>query len=348
MDDVHEAFDLTKDVLMRVAAFHLGGREYEFVWSHHHILMDGWCTSIIVSEFFEIYNSMRENRRPNLGTAIPFRYYIEWLEKQDRRKSLEYWRDYLSHYTGMSQAPGRTLFHGQSSGYKKEMLSYHLDEDHLRLLHQFVRDNQITMNIFSQTIWGITLGKFNGGNDVIFGSVVSGRPGEIPGIETMLGLFINTVPRRIRFDDSMTIAQLLRRVQDEHIEGEVHHYFPLADIQALTPLKQNLFDHIVSFDSYPAPETSEKRKARLMTVDSFAHTSFDLSVKVVPDLNFLVRLDFNSLAIDRRVMAQVGEQMMSTIRQVLTGGEIKIGKLEIAGRTQQREALIDDFNQPLE
>ncbi len=348
LDDVHKPFHLTKDVLMRVAVFHLGNREFEFVWSHHHILMDGWCTGIIVSEFFEMYNSMRENRRPNLAAAIPFRNYIEWLEKQDRLTSREYWRRYLAHYNKLTGAPGRTLLQGQSSGYKKAMLSYHLDQDHLRLLQRFVRNNRITMNIFSQTMWGITLAKFNGVTDVIFGSVVSGRPGEIPGIETMLGLFINTVPRRIRFDDSMTIVHVLQNVQNEHIEGEAHHYFPLGDIQALTPHKQDLFDHIVSFDSYPVEKNRENKGTQLMNIDSFAHTSFDLSVKVVPDLNFLVRLDFNALAIDRRVMSQVGEQLMSIIRQVLTAGEILVGQLEIAGRPQQRKVLIDDFNQPLE
>lgn len=348
IDDVNQSFDLTKDVLMRVAVFYLGEREFEFVWSHHHILMDGWCTGIIFSEFFEIYNSLKENRRANLGRAIPFRYYIEWLEKQDRKRSQQYWKDYLSHYDELSEAPGRIQRYGQASGYKKRMLPHHLDPAYIKLLHQFVRDHRITMNIFVQTIWGLTLSKFSGRNDVIFGSVVSGRPGEIPGIESMLGLFINTVPRRIQFDDSMTVGELLRKVQDEHIEGEAHHYFPLADIQALSPLKQNLFDHIVSFDSYPTRNKKENQDTRIMAIESFAHTSFDLSVKVFPDVKFMVRLDFNELAIDRRVMTQVGEQMMATIHQVLTGGEIEIGNLEIIGRNQQKKVLIDDFNQPLE
>lgn len=348
MDDVQQPFDLTKDVLMRLTVFYLGDREYEFVWSHHHILMDGWCTGIIVSEFFEIYSSLKENRRANLGAAIPFRLYIEWLEKQDRQTSRRYWQDYLSHYDTLSAAPGRTLVHGQASGYKKEMLLYELDQPHLDLLHRFVRDHRVTMNLFVQTMWGLTLAKFNGLNDVIFGSVVSGRPGEIPGIETMLGLFINTVPRRIQFDDSMTVGQLLRKVQDEHIEGEAHHYFPLADIQALSPLKQHLFDHIVSFDTYPAQENGEKSGFQLMKIDSFAHTSFDLNVKVVPDLNFQTRLNFNTLAVDRRVASQVGEQLMSIVRQVLTGGDVRIDQLEIVGRTKQKKMLIDDFNQPLE
>ncbi len=109
----------------------------------------------------------------------------------------------------------------------------------------------VTLNTLFMSIWGVLLHRYNAADDVVFGSVISGRPSAIDGIESMVGLFINTVPVRIRSAEDMTFSSLAKSVQEDFLSSEQHGYYPLYDIQNHSPLKQGLIDHIFVFENYP-------------------------------------------------------------------------------------------------
>jgi len=289
--DRQRLFDLSKDPLMRAIVIHTADDEYELVWSHHHILTDGWCTEILVMEFWEIYRSFMENRPYQLPEVKQFRTYINWLNKQDKEKLKEYWKNYLDGYEEAVRVPKLNDFTFTGDGtFKDESVYLRLDKEKTTAFNQLAARNQVTLNVISQSLWSIFLGKYNNKADVVFGAVVSGRPSEIPDVETMVGLFINTIPVRIRLEGKMPFQQLVRQIQEDAVRSDSHHHYPLADVQSMTPLKNDLIDHIFVFENYPTlqnPEaifssdsnTAEKKSfLRVSAHDVYEHTHYDFNV----------------------------------------------------------------------
>ncbi|MET3038589.1 condensation domain-containing protein, partial [Chryseobacterium sp. NRRL B-14859] len=167
-------------------------------WSMHHILMDGWCLGILIGELLHIYNALKNGLSPRLKPVHAYGSYLSWLESVDHEESLNYWRDYLSGYGGMSGLPVGVGVPEPDSVI--EELDFTLDISTSDRLREVCTTLGVTENTFLQCVWGVLLGKYHGGleTDVVFGSVVSGRPGSLEGIEDMVGLFINTIPVRVR------------------------------------------------------------------------------------------------------------------------------------------------------
>ena len=233
--DRQRTFSLSTDVLLRAAILQLQDFEYEFTWSFHHIVMDGWCTGILTLEFLEIYSALLEKRACHLPAVTPYREYIGWLESQDLETARGYWKRYLEDYDQPAGIPQRPLdLEPDKSAaslppYQKEQVVLPLDRQQTSALHRLAGNSQVTLNTVLQAVCGKS--------DVVFGIVVSGRPPEIEEVESMVGLFIHTVPVRLELNRPLTFRQFLHRLHAVAIASEPHHYYPLAKIQALSPLK---------------------------------------------------------------------------------------------------------------
>ncbi|MCP5052567.1 MAG: hypothetical protein GY940_35695, partial [bacterium] len=195
-----------------------------------------------------------------LETPPPYINYIRWLVKQDKDRALDYWREYLS---GYEQQAGLPVLGGLNSGGedKYKLVEYQLlfDEALTSRMSKLAADSRVTLNTLFQTVWGIVLQKYNNCGDAVFGVIVSGRPAEVDGIETMIGLFINTIPVRIKSRGQQEFLQLLAAVQDEAVISKSYDYVSLAEIQSVSALKVNLIDNIMGFENFPAYEI-EKNK----------------------------------------------------------------------------------------
>ncbi|MCP5054367.1 MAG: hypothetical protein GY940_44785 [bacterium] len=311
-NDKQRSFHLDKDTLMRLSAFRSGPREYDLTWSFHHVLMDGWCIGILNAEFFEIYNSFREDRPFRLPPVQPYANYIQWLEKQDKEASAGYWANYLDSYQELTGVPRFNADHPHTPGNhdKKEQVELLVDRETTHRLNECAGRNQVTLNTVFQAAWGIILGKYNRREDILFGAVVSGRPAVLEGVDSMVGLFINTVPVRIRFEDNPPFNRLLPRVREGAVAGEMHHHYPLADIQARSMLKQNLLDHILVFENYPVAKQIEgvgrdrdnngrnrneagNQNLVLTNVEIFEQDNYDFSLVIVPGDRLKIKFDFN-------------------------------------------------------
>jgi hypothetical protein len=286
--DKKRLFDLMKDVLIRTSILRVNNNEYEFIWSFHHILMDGWCIGLLVKEFFEIYNCFIEGKTCQLPEVKPYREYIKWIEKQDKKKSRNYWRRYLDGYEEKVYVPERADSKYIDTEYNQVEYYCQISEKKTSELKNLAVKNNVTLNTVLQTIWGIILGKYNNKNDVVFGVVVSGRPSEIEGVELMFGLFINTIPMRIKFDTHAKLSQLVYQIQKKFIESEQHSYYPLVEIQSDNILKQELINHILIFENYPMIEQiSEKKDKNTEKRDNGVSKSSN--VEVIEQTNY----DFN-------------------------------------------------------
>ncbi|MDQ1354395.1 MAG: hypothetical protein QG657_4704, partial [Acidobacteriota bacterium] len=354
-NDKNRSFDLSKDVLMRVAILQVENSEYEFTWSFHHILMDGWCLGILNSDFFEIYNANRENIPYRLPGINPYRTYIMWLEKKDNEESTRYWQNYLDSFEEQTGIPTVVIETStkEEKRYRNEMVSVVLDMEKTAGLNKLAVENNVTLNIVTQTLWGILLGKYNGREDVVFGTVVSGRPSELEGVESMVGLFINTIPVRIHFEYKMKFYILVQQVQREALDSEPHHYHPLPEIQALTTLKQNLIDHIFVFENYPIAEQIkgyEKKKnkqnktsIKLDKVEVFEQTNYDFNVILGGSDRLSITFQYNGNVYNEEFIERIVGQFCTLVDQVIKKKELEVGELTLLSE-EEKNRILYEFN----
>jgi amino acid adenylation domain-containing protein len=341
--DIQRSFDLEKDALMRVLLIKVKESLYQFTWSFHHILLDGWCIGILTSDFFEFYNSMLENRECRLMPVKPYREYILWLEKQDKKEAERFWEKYLQNYNESAYISAMTQRKATGEEYKDQRFTFALDSETTNQLKQLAGRNRVTVNTVFQVLWGIILAKYTGKQDVVFGAVVSGRPAELEGVETMVGLFINTVPVRIRLEKNAVFKQVLKKVQQETLQCEPFHYYPLSRIQAKSPLKQELLDHILVFENFPAAEQidglllqsetgTEKSKTGTLTVSDvqeFGLSNYDFNIIIGQRETTDIIFSYNAHVYERKFVQQIAGHLNKLIEQVLTNHHIEIDDLTI-------------------
>ncbi|KOR76513.1 condensation domain-containing protein, partial [Paenibacillus solani] len=343
--DRKKGFDLTKDVLFRIAVLKTGEEQYEMIWSMHHIVLDGWSSGILRAEFFKIYEEMRNDRPLQLPPAYPYSDYINWLEKQDKEEALEYWSQYLEDYSDRSEIPNGNRIQGEKA-YELNEITHFFEEAHTEQLNMLCRRHNLTLNSLMQTVWGVLLQQYNDNDDVVYGMVVSGRQSEVLGIERMVGLFVNTIPVRIRRAGHDTFLALMKQVQADLLKSERYDYVSLADIQARSALKSNLFDHICVFQNYPmdAPPVYDKHSVVqdfvVTALTGIEQTSFGLNVIMGLSGNRLfVKLSYNVEAYQEESMKQLIRHLAAMVEQVAARPEMRLDEIELAGEEEKRQLL---------
>ncbi|RFM33506.1 non-ribosomal peptide synthase/polyketide synthase [Chitinophaga silvisoli] len=346
--DRSRGFNLHTGSQMRLAILDLGEDTYEFIWSFHHILMDGWCGSILIKEFFELYYGLLQGQLPELKPVHPYSAYFEWLAKQNKVATLAYWKKYLSGYESLSTLPSKNI--AADTVFQSQKQSLFVAGDIRTGLRDLCADLGITESSFVQGIWGTLLGKYNNTDDVIFGAVVAGRPGDVAGIEDMIGLFINTVPVRIRFNDSSTVKTLLQDVQKGSIESTSHHYVQLAEVQGESELGRNLFDHILIYENYPVQDmlgsgsaSEEQPRLSLISANVVEQTNYDLTIVVLPGESLEIRFIYNANRYDEDLISRISKHFYTLITQAVQNPGKAVRDLAMLDHDEQYQ-LIHGFN----
>ncbi|MFB6456953.1 amino acid adenylation domain-containing protein [Chitinophaga sp. Hz27] len=309
-EDRERKFVLDKDALLRLTVVQVGAARYRFIWSFHHILMDGWCMGLLIHDFNELYEAAAHGRNPQLEPVRPYSNYIRWLEQRDPQEGLTYWEQYLQGYDLPAGLPKRNTLTEQTAFQPASSL-LKLSPEQGALLNEVSVKFGVSVYTVFQCIWGLLLQRYNDREDVVFGSVVSGRPVEVEGVESMLGLFINTVPVRIRTVGNERIGELFQRIQQELLDSEAYHYNLLPDIQSRSEVGRQLLDHILIYENYPI---SEGMGGHISEMEVVERTNYDLSIVIVPGHHFIIRFDYNSERYSSRIISQV----MKHLEQLVT------------------------------
>ncbi|MEV7791266.1 amino acid adenylation domain-containing protein [Streptomyces sp. NPDC087512] len=289
LDDAERSvrFDLASPPLLRFTVVRLADDRWRLMFACHHILLDGWSMPIVLGELFTLYGARAD--ASVLPPAAPFKLYLAWLRKQDKEQGLKAWRSALD---GLR---GATLVAPDAEGSPEALpgrITTDLPAGPSARLTALARRLGITVNTAVQTAWGLLLARLTGTEDVVFGATVSGRPPELDGVETMVGLFINTVPVRIALAPGESLRELLLRVQDEQSALLDHHYIGLTDIQRAAG-HGRLFDSLVAFESYPVDADSLQSSIGGLTVTGVSGddaTHYPLTLIVVPGERVQLRL----------------------------------------------------------
>ncbi|MFV8348045.1 condensation domain-containing protein, partial [Flavobacterium sp. ZB4P13] len=304
-EDKARGFDLNKPTQMRLQVVDLGHDNYEFIWSHHHIIMDGWCMSILINDFSSILNDLDKKQPIGLEKPVKYANYIKWLSKINKQTSLEYWKKYLDGFVTATELP----FKNRRETQKKEVLfkneHVRLEGEVLQRIKETCNDLDITTNTFIQGVWGYLLSRYNNSRDVVFGSVVSGRPAELVGIENMVGLFSNTIPVRVQYDELDTVKDFLQQLHTEAIRSNDFHYGSLAEVQSQSSIGMELINNLIVFGNYVVKDSindilnSSERKedgASFQQINLDDESNYNFVIAVSPSessLEFEFRFDSN-------------------------------------------------------
>ncbi|MBC9912778.1 non-ribosomal peptide synthetase, partial [Chitinophaga varians] len=283
-----QGFDLNNGSQMRLTIFELGNSQYEFIWTHHHILMDGWSSSLLIREFYGIYREIINNREPEPVNVNSYVNYIKWLSSLNTAESHAYWNAYLDGYVHATEMPFKKKAAADES-YRMNKTTIELDSAFMDELHNLCKDQGITENVFFRSCWSYLLGRYNNSNDVVFGAVVSGRSEEVVGIEHMIGLFSNTIPVRVRYEEGSQVKDLLWSVQQEAIHSLSHHFLSLADIQA-GKQQRELFDNIFVYENFPVQEIINEElngaqgldKLDVLSTSGYIESNYDFTLQIAP------------------------------------------------------------------
>ena len=266
-DELQRGFDLARAPLMRLTLVESGAGS-QLIWTHHHILMDGWCRGALLRELFDLYEALRRGEEPVLDPARPYLDYVQWLQEKQRDLSNaeDFWRHRLQ---GISRATpiGRPPLTADPSAYAVGFGERRgsLDGAGTARLQALTRRYSLTPNTLIQGAWALLLRRYAGTRDVTFGATVAGRPSELPQVESILGLFINTLPFRVSVRPEASLANWLAQdIQRGLLELRDYEYCSAGQIHRWSevPGCEPLFHSVLVFENRPTPASPKNGGGR--------------------------------------------------------------------------------------
>ena len=326
--DRKRSFDLQHDPLFRIQVMRLAEKEFFVCISHSHIILDGWSMGIIFPEFFKFYQNLLKGIELNLPSIPTFGEYIQWQENLESTGQLKaFWTQYLAGFEERTPLPCK-LRKAPGTLPRVATHEFAFSPEQTSFLNQLAAENQVTLNIVVTAIWGLLLANYNTRDEAVFGTSMAGRPAELAGIGQVAGMFINTLPVRIQHQPGQTFKDYLCRLQEDYLQREKNQFYPLAEIQASSPLAKDLFDHILVFENYPIDERLHELPSRMGLgfeingVEIFEQTNFDLTLVVYPgdSLRILFYYDEESIGMEavrmwQRHLVQMADSLRAGVDQ---------------------------------
>jgi amino acid adenylation domain-containing protein len=346
--DRKQGFDLSKAPLMRLALMRLSQRRYQFTWSFHHLLLDGWSSPIILAELFALYEGFCRAESPALPPRRPYRDYIRWLQQQDLSQAEQFWRAYLDGFAtptpfGVDKPDSK----GQAEAYAKQDLV--LPEAVSGPLQQLAQQHHLTMSTLIQGVWAIILSRYSNEREVVFGTTVSGRAAPLKDIDNMVGLFINTLPLRVRVRPDVSFLEWLQALQARQSERRLYEHSPLPRIQQWSDLPANvpLFECILALGNYPVPHQTdtEQRSLAISEVRLFEQTNYPLTVQVMPGEQLLWRLQYDCHRFDDATITRMLGHIQILLEAIVADPDRPVGQLPWLTEIEQQQ-LLTDWNPP--
>lgn len=339
--DREMGFDLTQ-VPFRITLCKCEEEKYEMIISNHHILYDGWSNGIILKEFLDTYRAFARSETLNLSSKKKYKDFVKYIQSQDKGKQKEYWQKVLEGFDTQT----RLVSKKKSDSFSESNRDYQIRFSKA-LLEGFARQNEVTLAALIYSVWGVVLQKYNDCEDIIFGTTVSGRSEAFKGIEDLVGLFINTIPLRIKRSPDETVTELIKRVNRALQDREEYENTPLTDIKRYSELdeKSDLFDTIVVFENYPLDRTMSDTSNGLAfhSFSAFELTNYDLSISVMVFDDVEVCFSYNEQLVDATTIQRLAQYFTLVVEKMIQNPEQQIRQIEIVS-LEEKNRILYDFN----
>ncbi|WP_444947842.1 amino acid adenylation domain-containing protein [Micromonospora ureilytica] len=332
--DLATRLDPATAPLLRMTLVRLGPHRHRLVITHHHLLLDGWSVPLLLDELIALY------RGDLLPEPADFRDYLAWTAAQDRPAAEAAWREALAGLDGPTVLAGRP----PADAVVPERLVRDLPVELTARLTALGRARGLTMNTIVQGAWGIVAGALTGRDDVVVGATVAGRPPDLPGADTMIGLFINTIPVRITLDPAAPVAAVLRRLQDGQVRLMEHQHLGLAEIQRLAGHGE-LFDTLTVFENYPLgeslPEPVDGVRVTGADVRDCAH--YPLTLTARPGHRLHLDLEYRADLIDRDAAGTLLDRLTLVLTRICDAPDAPLAAVDVL-TSVERDRILRGWN----
>ncbi|MFD0376783.1 amino acid adenylation domain-containing protein [Streptomyces sp. NPDC127112] len=338
-DDRADQLDPTRPPLFRLALLTCGPERSKLIVTAHHTLFDGWSSPLVIKDLVRLYAGDEE-----LPAVRGYGDYLAWLSRQDREASAARWKEELDSFEQPTLVAGDRTAEGEATALGRVEVPFSIDQG--RELARRAAELGVTLNTLLQGAWAVLLSKLTGQHDVVFGAAVNGRPADLAGSDEMVGLFINTLPTRVRCRPGDTLAQVVTGLQDRQISLLDHHYYGLADIQRGVGLP-SLFDTIVVFENYPIDREGivEANESAGFTIDAirpFAGSHYPLTLNS-SDPYLRLSLDYQTTLFEREAAEAVAARLVRVLERFLEDPKTPVGSVEVLS-ADERHLLTERVN----
>ncbi len=321
-------FALGRGPLLRAQFLRMTPRTLALRWCFHHLLMDGWCTGVLLDELAAAYAGQP------LPAPFPLARYERWRARFDEDAALDYWTGLLKGFTPITGVTPPGVTRGTENA-APQTLEFQLDADQSAALAAAATAHSATLSVLSQALWAMILGAENDtARDVVFGVVVSGRPAELPDVDRAIGLFIQTLPVRARWTLDDGLGDLLADLREQSLGQMRHGYLPLARIG------RNLLDHLMVFENYPFTKPFGDSGPQLVGVHGHEELPYPLGVTIVPGERLLTRLLYDPAVITPERATDLGDRLRAVMLAVAARPDVSCRELEAVAAAHTRSPAI--------
>jgi surfactin family lipopeptide synthetase C len=348
--DFQQGFDLQRAPLTRMTLVRTDADLYEFIWSFHLLLMDGWSMQVILKELLYLYHAFCTGQAVELAPPIPYRNFIRWLQQQPEDQAEVFWRKALAGFTSptplnFDRTPPAGL--PERPTFKETIVL--LDEAHSNCVRSFAAEHRLTLNTVIQGAWAILLSRRAGTNDVLFGSVVSGRSAVIPRIDSAVGVFVNALPARVRVPLDGEVVPWLRDIQRQQAEARRFEFCSLVRIQSWSEVsgREPLFQSVVIFQNLPIlVSMPEAGSIQVIGVHLVERSNVPLALVVEPGPRLHFRIVYMGSRFEDATIDRILEIFQRILIELSSNSDAALSSISYQADTE-RQLLIDSFNQSL-
>ncbi|PSB55841.1 non-ribosomal peptide synthetase [Chamaesiphon polymorphus] len=341
-----QGFQLDRAPLMSFTLIKLNEDTYKFIWSHHHILIDGWSLPIIFKEFLSFYEAAVVGKTYYLPTPCPYSDYINWLNSQDKQAALTFWQQNLDDFrTPTSLVVDRVQSKKQQQDFIRKDIKLYLSAEISHKLQSISQQYHITLSSIFQSAWALLLSRYSGEQDIVFGVTVSGRNINLPEVENMVGLLINTLPLRLKILPLEQIIPWLLRTQQSMLELQQYAYIPLVEIQSKSDLPAGvpLFESIVVFENYPINSSLDNSdiSLRVNEIDSYEQTNYPLTLIAVPGNELLVKVIYDFARFEEDTIERMLGHLQTILSAIADNPHQTVGEIPLLSAAECQQLLVD-------
>ena len=323
-------FDVAAPPLMRLTLVRCGPDHHELVVAHHHLLLDGSCKPLLFGEVFACYEAIRRGQPFDAEPPQPYRRYIQWLGEQDLRAAETFWQNELHGFAAPTPLWSEARRDSMATrDYDEHQVE--LDEQATRRLRQFAQASRLTLNTLVCGAWALLLASSSKRGDVVFGATVNARPAALDGVEMMLGLFINTLPVRVRIAPTTGVAEWLRTIQLQQMSAREFDFAPLSAIQRWSdvPRRLALFESILVFENNPGYGSDSERHGSVAITNVQAHirNSLPLTLRCVPGRRLGMQVLYETARFSPETIANIAEDLLRVLNDMASDALQPVGGL---------------------
>lgn len=341
--DRSRGFDLADGPLMRFAEIDLGNSQTQIIWTYHHLIADGWSTALILKEVFKTYLQLENSDDAQIDA--PFRYadFIGHVQSQSLEKAESFWREQLAGFDSPTRLVDRVGQRDSEDNHHGEQ-RLKLSDDLSQQIKKFAQEHRLTVNSIVVGAWAAVLSMHTREHDVVFGTTVSGRPPQLTGIESAVGLFINTLPLRVRIDDS-SVVDWLRRIQKDQVLARDFELSPLASVQQWSdvPRGSALLQSIVVYENYPDvnDDALDSQQLSVEAIEHHEQSNYPVALLVVPGAQIDLRIVHDQTQFSKTFACQLLENVEQRLATFISNANAKIGELPHLSEVVQQKIVYD-------